>query len=174
MQTLSSELKAVIGRRLERADSREILTIASALCVDEAPPAAQPDTVQRIQPRFEIVDDDIVLDHSTGLMWARDHVPGGKRNWGDSMQAASKLDLRGWTWRAPSIREQLSIVDYERHDPAFDTDVFRGGSDWVWTSTPLHSSPGVCAWIVNFNYGLAFWGDRSNYGFVRAVRVGQF
>jgi len=173
MQTLSNELKDVIGRHLQIAGPRRVLAIASALCLEDAPAADTQAIAQSIRPRFEIIDHDQVLDHETGLIWLRDYVPGGKRRWSDSLTAAASTTVGGHKWRAPTIREQLSIVDYERVNPAFDTDVFRGAADWVWTSTPDKESPGDYAWLVNFNGGGSGRGSQGYSGFVRAVRVGQ-
>ena len=156
------DLRGIILDRFKTAPLSELLQLSE--------PAAK--QLPLIQTRYEIVDDDVVLDRSTGLMWARDYVPGGQRDWQSSIDAAAKLDLRGWKWRAPTVQEQLSIVDYERRDPAFDTSVFRGNSSWVWTSTPLAQSP-FYAWLVYFSDGSSSWGNRSGGGFVRAVRVGQ-
>lgn len=173
MKNLSNELKGVIGRHLQVAGPRQVLAIASALCLEDAPAAGVQSVVQSIRSRFEVIDNDQALDHETGLIWLRDHVPGGKRNWKDSLAAAASMTVGGHKWRAPTIREQLSIVDYTRVNPAFDTDVFRGAADWVWTSTPDCESPGDYAWYVYFYDGYSNRSFQSYYGFVRAVRVGQ-
>jgi len=126
-----------------------------------------------IQSRFEQLEVG-VLDNSTGLIWTRDNVPGGRMNWKDAQEACAKLTLGGFSdWRLPTIKELLTLVDYGRHAPAIDS-VFNCESAWYWSSTPLASSPGDCAWYVYFKYGLAFWDSPNGYGFVRAVRVGQF
>jgi hypothetical protein len=170
MQSLSSELKAVISRRIEAARPCEILQIASVLSFEEAEPAP---LVPKVAPHFERVDTWGVRDNVTGLVWTREPVAGGKRNWKDSMEAACKVDFGGHQWRAPTIAEQLTLVNYERHSPAIDP-IFVCPSDWFWTSTPDVESPGVYAWYVYFSYGLSFRLAQGGVGFVRAVRVGQF
>lgn len=174
MATLEQELKTVIARRLDAAGSREVLAIASALCNGEAAPAK----VQVLKipegPRFAALDDTAVIDRTTSLMWSRENVPGGTMNWAAAKEACAKLILGGHTdWRLPTIRELLTLVDYERHDPAIDTDAFKCESAYYWTSTPLHSSPGVYAWVVNFGGGDAGWGDQDDGARVRAVRASQ-
>jgi Protein of unknown function (DUF1566) len=171
MQTLEHELKTVIARRLEAAGSREVLAIASALCNGNAlePKVQVLDIPQG--PRFQ-VDGDTVLDRTTGLEWSRDNVPGGTMNWKAAQEACGKLTLGGHSdWRLPTIRELLTLVDYERHDPAIDTKAFKCESSYYWTSTPLHSSPGGCAWGVDFYDGYALWNGQGNDDYVRAVRA---
>jgi hypothetical protein len=154
----------------------DLLRIARALNPES--PAAQlspPPTLSPIlRPRFD-VDGDMVRDHSTGLIWTRDHIGDGRMPWSDAEKAAAGCTLGGFSyWRLPTIKELLTLVDYERHDPAIDTDAFKCRSDWYWSSTPWHGSPGGCAWGVFFDYGRASWYHHSGSGFVRAVRVGQF
>lgn len=171
MTTLSNELKSVITRRLEIADSREILAIVSALCADEAPVTtpSMPDAT----PRFEILNEELVRDCTTGLVWTRGFVPGGKRSWKESMDAAAAFTCNGWKFRAPTIAERLTINDYGRHSPAINTDVFHSEeSGWEWTSTPYAHSPGDYAWVVDFSGGVASYSGRSYNGWVRGVRVG--
>jgi hypothetical protein len=124
--------------------------------------------------RFEIAGD-TVIDKNTGLSWSRGNVPGGCMNWAKAKEACAALSLGGFSdWRLPTITELLALVDYERHEPAIDTDFFACESSWYWTSTPAHRSPGDLAWIVYFYYGLSDWDDRGNDNLVRAVRAGQF
>ncbi len=176
METLSTELKSVIARRIERAQPDEIMAITGALAALEiATPTAAPRPAADIKARFELVGNgEIVRDHTTGLEWARKPLA-DRHEWKDAAAACSALKLCGHTdWRLPTVRELQSIVDFERHDPAIDTDYFECPVSWFWASTPLKSSPGDCAWGVNFHSGYAGWGYHYGSGFVRAVRVGQF
>jgi hypothetical protein len=173
MQTLSNELRAVIGRRLELARPSEIIKIASTLCgVDEARETESVNT--EVKPRFELVDDYGVRDRSTGLVWTREPVAGGKRSWKASMDAASKVTFGGHTWRAPTIQEQLSLVDYERCTPAIDPIFVCERDAWFWTSTVDAESPSEYSWYVSFYNGFSNRSSQGGSGFVRAVRVGQF
>lgn len=115
-----------------------------------------------------------VYDAMWNLTWSRANVGDRRMNWKDADAACRELDLAGHRdWRLPTVRELLSIVDYERHEPAIDTNFFRCDSDWYWTSTPVAASPAGYAWIVYFYYGSSGWASRVNDGFVRAVRPGQ-
>jgi hypothetical protein len=92
-----------------------------------------------------------VLDRQTQLIWCAD--PLDRAAWKQALAAAAAHTLGGFAWRAPDIREQLSIVDYTRFNPAFDPTYFRGDADGYWTSTPDPSSPESGAWYVHFDYG---------------------
>ncbi|MHB8815450.1 MAG: Lcl C-terminal domain-containing protein [Steroidobacteraceae bacterium] len=171
MQTLSNELRSVIEARLRSSSPREILAIASTLCAQELAVAPKP-IVQDVRSRFT-VDGDTVHDALTGLVWTRETLAGARRKWADAKQAAADCRIGGFTdWRLPTIKELLSIVDYERSEPAIDQ-AFQCESAWYWSSTPYASSPSDCAWLVGFDYGLSSWYNRSYEGFVRAVRPGQ-
>jgi hypothetical protein len=179
METLEQELKSVIAKRLEAASSREVLAIASVLCNGNAsapqPQPLHPGGIKTVEPggRFEVTGD-AVLDRASGLVWSRENVPGGRMNWKNAKDACAKLTLGGFSdWRLPTIRELLTLVDYERHDPSIDTDAFKCDSSYYWSSTPVHSSPGGYAWGVSFGDGGAGWLSRDNGCFVRAVRASQ-
>ena len=171
MQTLGNKLRSVIEDQLRSATPRQVLAIASALCTEEIEiaQAAPSASTSRFETRGNIV-----IDHRTGLMWDRQTLPGGRMSWAKAKEACSLHDLGGYTdWRLPTIRELLTIVDYERHEPAIDTTAFQCESAWYWSSTPYASSPGAYAWYVFFDLGGAYWNDQGGLGFVRACRAGQ-
>jgi hypothetical protein len=154
---------------------KELLSAASDLCQGHAKlPEAKLQVLEiPTGPRFQ-VDGDVVLDRTTGLEWSRENVPGGRMNWAAAKEACATLTVGGHSdWRLPTIRELLTLVDYERHEPAIDTDAFKCESSYYWTSTPAHSSPGVYAWVVDFGGGSADWGGQDGDFCVRAVRASQ-
>ena len=172
MHTLSNELRGVIEARLRSASPHQVLAIASALCAQEIEIASPSALAHDVQSRFT-VDGDTVHDALTGLVWTRETLAGGRRKWADAKRVAADCRIGGFTdWRLPTIKELLSIVDYERSQPAIDS-VFQCESAWYWSATPLASSPSDCAWGVVFAFGCSYWGDQGVEGFVRAVRPGQ-
>jgi hypothetical protein len=131
--------------------------------------------VSAINPRFVALDG-AVEDTSTGLIWSREDIGTERLNWADAKKVAAKVTLcklKGW--RLPTIKELLTLVDYERGAPAIDTAFFPScKSDWYWTSTPWASSPGDCAWGVSFYFGGAkYCLHQDCRGLVRAVRARQ-
>lgn len=172
--TLSEKLRGLIEQHVREASPRTILTIASTLCGDE-PEIAPFRLISAKPPHFQ-VRGDVVLDRRTGLMWSRENIAGdrSRKTWTEAKKAVQDCALGGYSdWRLPTIRELLSLVDYERYNPAIDTEVFQCDAAWYWTSTPLVSSSGDCTWGVGFNCGGASWSIQGSLGFVRACRPGQ-
>ena len=158
-----------LTQRVERLE-RDLLFAA------KAPPAPISSRFTRLDANGKPTTGDHVAVHdaSTGLTWSAGPLLGGKElTHADAMKACSDLDLMGHRdWRAPTIQELLSIVDYERFDPAVDTEVFKGPYGWTWSST-LAKSPAGYAWGVLLSLGGSGHGHQDNHSRVRAVRAGQ-
>jgi hypothetical protein len=113
-----------------------------------------------------------VSDRETGLIWMADALD-ERMSWSAASKAAAAQRLGGHSdWRLPTIKELLSIVDYDRHDPAINTNFFRmpGGSRWCWSSTPGASAPSYFAWGVSFDVGGSDYGGQGGTALVRPVR----
>jgi hypothetical protein len=173
MQSLTSELKQVIGRRLETASSSEILEIVSQLCANEEPVDFEFSiNLPQLRPRF-ITLDEMVEDTTTGLIWTQNDI-GERHHWAGAKTAAGALTIGGFTdWRLPTIKEILTLVDYDRSWPSIDTVFSTCKPDWYWSSDPLASSPGDFAWLVDFNGGNSGYDSQFYGGLVRAVRSRQ-
>ncbi|MDM8561445.1 sulfatase-like hydrolase/transferase [Candidatus Parabeggiatoa sp. HSG14] len=94
-------------------------------------------------------DDGTVTDKASGLMWqqADDSTA---RNWQDSLAYCEGLKLSGHNdWRLPDIKELQSIVDYTRHNPAIDPEVFTqtDPEGWFWSSTTHGDNITTAAYI---------------------------
>jgi hypothetical protein len=179
VNAIISTLRQGIIDDVSSASTRRVLEIASRLC-DEPAPVMVISTLNEqtaaARPQFELsADSTQVRDTKTSLIWTRDTIEGGRLSWEKAKEAAAAVRIGGHSdWRLPTIKELLTLVDYDRSEsPAIDP-TFKCEAAWYWTSTPVASSPGGCAWLVGFDYGSAFWGDQGGSGFVRAVRVGQF
>ena len=99
------------------------------------------------------------------LEWQAD-VPDEEFTWEGAKAYAASL---GDGWRLPTVRELLSLVDYETHNPACS--VFPDcPSEWFWSSSPV-SGLSTFAWLVYFGYGGSSYanGVSSTYR-VRCVR----
>ena len=123
------------------------------------------------RPRFERSADGVVTGHDTGLMWSAETIGKEPVKWDQANKLVAELWIGGFKdWRLPTIKELLSIVDYERHDPAIDTEVFECVSGYYWTASPWAPSPAGYAWIVRFLNGHSRGLNRNYYARVRAVR----
>ena len=118
----------------------------------------------------------IVTDSKTQLMWDRRETSSMTHEEAVAHIVQLNKDKFGGfaDWRLPECDELLTLVDRTKHEPAVDTDAFPDcKSSWYWSATSAAYSPADCAWLVYFYDGDCGWGSRSNYGFVRAVRVSQ-
>jgi hypothetical protein len=193
MKSISADIKQLLVSRIEQSTPVEILRIASGLAANETIDAISTGHAARITtpktpaPRFTKLLADgnpwldpqdgecvAVFDSKTNLTWSHALVPGGSRNWKDSLAAAAAVRLLGKDdWRAPTLEERLSINDYTRHSPALDTEYFAKESGWEWTSTPDAESPSDYAWLVHLGHGDSYRDNQSYHNYVRAVRAGQ-
>jgi hypothetical protein len=118
-----------------------------------------------------------VLQTATGLIWTAAPLNGGKdMNHADATKAAAGLDLLGAKdWRLATIQELLSIVDYERWNPAVDPAHFKGPYGWTWTSTLVkgEGAPSGYARGVFLYGGFSFWSLQDFHFQALAVRAGQ-
>lgn len=180
---LALNLRRVISQHVEAAPADEILRITSALCGGRRQDAqSQPIT----QERFTRIGADgrplrdgegehvAVYDALNDLTWMAEPVAGGEDfQWKDAMDEARGVRLFGCDdWRAPTIQELLSIIDYGRCDPAVDTRFFKGPYGWTWTSTEA-AAPAAHAWLVGLGGGDSSRGLQADLSHVRAVRAGQ-
>lgn len=118
----------------------------------------------------------VVVDHKTGLMWQRKPAI-EYMDWYDALSHARQLSLRfHGDWRLPTIRELVSIVDYERCFPAINREAFEVSPgprfDMYWSSTS-HARSSARAWYVNFENGHVCIANKAFDFYVRCVRGGK-
>lgn len=179
MNAFRSELHTLVARHVAAAPTERMLRLVETLAANESmlelPATAGAARFTKLDANGKpMVGEHVaVYDSVTDLTWLAGPVEGSDRNWEDSLKAAAAVRLFGHTdWRAPTIQEQLSIIDYGRCDPAVDTDLFKGPYGWAWTSTKA-ASPSGDAWGVYLDVGFAYRDRRGSRYRVRAVRVGQ-
>jgi hypothetical protein len=118
-----------------------------------------------------------VLQTATGLIWTAAPLNGAQEmNHAEAIKSASDLDLLGKNdWRLSTIQELLSIIDYERWNPAVDPAHFKGPYGWTWTSTLVkgEGAPSGYARSVYLLNGSSFWFYRDSLILALAVRASQ-
>ena len=182
MSTFRNDLQDLVSRHVARAPTQRLLRLVESLSGEEAAPA--PQMRDESLPRFINLGADgrpaaagaywaAVYDTRTRLTWTRQALACGEVTHETAMAAARDVRLFGHEyWRAPTIQEQLSIIDYTRCDPAVDTAHFDGPAGWFWTST-LAAAPAGYAWYVDLGTGGSGRGYQGYHFLVRAVRAGQ-
>jgi hypothetical protein len=126
------------------------------------------------------LDDDLVLDKETGLVWPRHaNVLTNAQTWLDANSTARELRLANrMGWRLPTVEELSSLLDPGTSDPALPTGhpfisvQFGDGVPAYWTSTNSENSGGA-AWFVNFGGGGVGLGTKGIPGFAWPVRGGR-
>lgn len=103
---------------------------------------------------------DAVLDHQTGLVWARDASVSGTGIWSDAYRACLDSKVAGVTgWRLPSIAELMGLADPSVLSPSVS---LSGGNPFLntgatgthvayWSSTPDASNPGS-SWVATLGH----------------------
>jgi hypothetical protein len=117
--------------------------------------------------RYAADDNDTVTDHKTGLMWQRTD-DGQQRTWTAAGQYCVDLVLGGKTdWRAPSIEELQTIVDFSRTDPTIDP-VFNCHSFYYWSGSTVAGY--ADGWDVDFQWGQTTYWNKGDTYYTRCVR----
>jgi len=115
-----------------------------------------------------------VYDAETNLTWTRKPLECGAVPWKDALKACANHRLFGKDdWRAPTVNERVSIVDYSKFGAALYEEFDVGGASWEWTSTVDEESPSGCAWLVNLHDGYVDRYYPADHYYVRAVRAGK-
>ena len=111
-----------------------------------------------------------LFDPDTGLTWMSKDLSASEMNWKRAMQEGRNSSYAGFDdWRVPTIAELETLRDLNRSEPAANPELGLKPR-FYWSSTPLVSSPGVCAWGVSFNSGSVFYYHQLLEAFVRLVR----
>ena len=163
----------IVGDRINCTISSPLET--SPVAVLEA---FEPRTAQlKLGPGGEVLpptatDHVAVLDQASGLIWSVKTLD--RMDWEKATKACADYRLLGESdWRLPTVKELRDLVDYERREPAIDTNLFPGTkSDWYWSSSPVVGWP-ERAWGVSFNFGNVYYAHRNDSGFVRPVRAAR-
>jgi hypothetical protein len=184
-ETFEQGLRDLLAVRIQRAPRAELLDLAEGMLEIEspiilssiaAPAAARASRFTRLAfdgtPMVCSKEEQVAVhDAETGLIWSADSL--GEANWADAKKLTAGCRLMGKEdWRLPTVKELLSLIDYERFDPAVDPEYFRGSYGWTWSSTAAKEPSGY-AWLVSLDVGLS---NRDGVDFrnhVRAVRAGQ-
>jgi len=113
-----------------------------------------------------------VYDNETRLTWQRTAPSSTYIQTGAASYCAT-LNLNGATWRLPTIKELVTIVDVTvaSPGPTIDSAAFPGTVPGpFWSSTPYAGASSGVVWAVYFYGGNAYSDDVSNADYVRCVR----
>ncbi len=119
--------------------------------------------------RFAVLDDLLVQDKVTGLIWTKNSCPAEfPLNWQESLAYIDEMNETAACgrsdWRMPNRRELRSLIDHSRRKPALPVghpfeQVYLG---WYWSSTTAAIAQPY-AWYVHFAGGRMFYGNKDGY-----------
>jgi Protein of unknown function (DUF1566) len=114
---------------------------------------------------------DTVYDTKTKLTWQRTASPSTYTQ-PDAVSYCATLGLNGATWRLPTMKELLTIVDLSvtPPGPTIDASAFPDPPNgYYWSVTPYTGTPGS-AWSVLFMYGFSYGNTMTDASYARCVR----
>ena len=128
------------------------------------------------EPRFQLTENNAVLDAYSGLYWPRDleDFP-FPLSWQEAWEMMAKLNQEEYLgcsdWRLPTRRELYSLINYGEKTPVLPLDhPFENVQQtWYWTSTTSAMYPD-CAWYIHLAGGRMFWGRKDQFAMIWPVR----
>jgi len=123
---------------------------------------------------FFLEANNTVIDSKTNLEWQDNSESNSTRiEWIDAISYCEKLDLDSKNdWRLPNKNELLSIVDYNRDNPAIKNIFTYIANDSYLSSTTSHRYYDS-VWAVSFRDGGSGYYGKFNTFYVRCVRGGE-
>jgi len=129
--------------------------------------------------RFVVTAENILTDRKTGLEIIQAPTLLGDAfkklmKHEEAQKACAALDFGGHKdWRLPTVEELCGMIDRTKHDPCYDTTIFKGKfDDWYWSSELCAWNSGA-AWCVYSRSGYVYYDYRLNLNYVRPVRSSQ-
>ena len=114
---------------------------------------------------------EMVTDTKTGLIWQQMQAS-ATYDWSNAKNYCNNLNLNGFVWRLPTVKELLTLVDLGKENPSIDTSAngFPGTFPGLfWSATPVASAPSY-AWVIGFGFGYTDFDVMANMNRVRCVR----
>ena len=111
----------------------------------------------------------LVCDKQTGLIWQKDYAT--NKAWQEARDYATERNRQNYAgyndWRLPTIEELVTLINYQRYNPASD---FPGmPNEFFWSSSSCASNASD-AWGVGGSNGSVYSGGKTGVDAARCVR----
>jgi hypothetical protein len=116
----------------------------------------------------------MVYDTKTNLTWQQ-VISKGMYTQGESVSHCATLGLNGVTWRLPTMREILTIVDpsVAPPGPTIDATAFPNTPvGFYWSATQYSGTPEKY-WSAQFQFGFAYGNTLTDTSYARCVSSGR-
>jgi Protein of unknown function (DUF1566) len=123
--------------------------------------------------RYDIANG-MVYDIKTNLTWQQVISP-GMYTQAEAVRHCATLGLNGVTWRLPTMREILTIVDISvaPPGPTIDAKAFPNTPiGFYWSSTHYSGTPSNF-WSAQFQFGFAYGNTLTDTSYARCVSSGR-
>jgi len=121
--------------------------------------------------RFQIINNEIVLDKETGLQWTKNYVI--EKTWDQAQEYCNELNAQRYggfsDWRVPTIAELITLIDFERRGPASSFPDMPSKTFW---SSSSYANITANAWYVSFAHGNVNNAHKTNVFAARCARGG--
>ena len=113
----------------------------------------------------------VIRDKANAIYWQDNtFTQKSSEDWNDAVAYCQALKLDGYsTWRLPTFKELLSIVDFNRVDPAINPVFSYVYNNTYWTSTTF-SATRSRAWTIDFRTGKTYYSYKTTNHAVRCVK----
>ncbi len=121
--------------------------------------------------RFEAVNNEVMIDHLTGLMWLRE-PDAISRTWNLSIDRARSYNQWGFSdWRLPNVREMRTLYHHGRYTTMWLKEIGFTNieDDEYWTSTSFYKDTGK-AWHMDLRTGRTYIEPKTELKLMMMVR----
>ncbi|MBK7697546.1 MAG: DUF1566 domain-containing protein [Saprospiraceae bacterium] len=125
---------------------------------------------KNIIERFKLVNEQILIDSLTGLMWQR--LPYETAlSWENAIKHAENLSIDQYSdWRLPNIKELQSLQDVALTMPCINTSIFPNvGVKKYWSSTSQNNQA-TRAWYFDTSFGITTQAAKNDDLYIICVR----
>lgn len=112
----------------------------------------------------------LYCDYEKDFMWQDQRISVSRYDYlYNAVKYCSDLTIGDYSeWRLPSVQELLTLIDYDRHEPASDAEFKNESIGDYWSSTPFIDRDSYY-WYVDFLFGFTSVAHAGKPNLIRCV-----